>query len=40
MIELIGNKVFLDEDYEIREYDTDSGIVRGLISKECTQSLI
>ena len=40
MIELIANKIFLDDDYEIREYDTDNGIVRVLVSNECTQSLI
>lgn len=40
MIELISNKVFLDDNYEIREYDTENGIVRALISNECTQSLI
>lgn len=40
MIELIGNKIFLDDNYEIREYDTENGIVRGLVSNECTQSLI
>ena len=40
MIELIANKIFLDNDYEIREYDTDNGIVRALVSNECTQSLI
>lgn len=40
MIELISNKIFLDDNYEIREYDTENGIVRALISNECTQSLI
>lgn len=40
MIELIGNKVFLDDNYEIREYDTKNGIVRALISNECVQSLL
>lgn len=40
MIELIGNKKFLDADYEIREYDTENGVVRALVSNECTQSLI
>lgn len=40
MIELIGNKVFLDDNYEIREYDTENGIVRALVSNECTQSLM
>lgn len=40
MIELIGNKIFLDDNYEIREYDTENGIVRALVSNECTQSLI
>ena len=40
MIELIGNKICLDNDYEIREYYTESGFVRALVSNECTQSLI
>lgn len=40
MIELIGNKIFLDDNYEIREYATKNGIVRALVSNECTQSLI
>lgn len=40
MIELIGNKEFLDDDYEIREYDTEKGIVRALVSNECIQSLL
>lgn len=40
MIELISNKIFLDDNYEIREYDTEKGMVRALISNECTQSLI
>lgn len=40
MIEIIGNKIFLDNDYEIREYYTENGIVRALISNECTQSLM
>ena len=40
MIELIGNKIFLDDNYEIREYYTENGIARALISNECTQSLM
>ena len=40
MIELIENKIFLDDTYEIREYYTESGIVRALILDECTQSII
>ena len=40
MVELITNKVFLEDDYEIREYNTENGIVRALISNECTQSLM
>ena len=40
MIELIGNKIFLDNEYEIREYDTEKGITRALVSNESIQSLI
>lgn len=40
MIELISNKIFLDDSYEIREYDAEKGIVRALVSNECTQSLM
>lgn len=40
MIELIGNKIFLDDNYEIREYDTENGVLRALVSNECIQSLI
>lgn len=40
MIELIGNKIFLEDNYEIREYDTENGIVRALVSNECIQSLL
>lgn len=40
MIELIGNKIFLEDNYEIREYYTENGFVRVLVSNECTQSLI
>jgi len=40
MIELIGNKIFLDDNYEIREYDTENGILRALVSNECIQSML
>ncbi|MBR6690241.1 MAG: hypothetical protein IKL65_02805 [Bacilli bacterium] len=40
MIELIGNKIFLENGLEIREYDTEEGVVRALISCESIQSLI
>lgn len=40
MIELIGHKIFLDDNYEIREYETEKGIIRALVLNECTQSLI
>lgn len=40
MIEIIGSKIFLDDNYEIREYYAEKGKVRALISNECTQSII
>ena len=40
MIEMIGSKIFLDDNYELREYYTENGIVRALVSNECTHSLI
>lgn len=40
MIELINNKIFLDKNYEIREFYTESGNVKGLISNGCIQSLM
>lgn len=40
MIELINNKIFLEDGYEIREYETENGLMRALISNESIQSLI
>ena len=40
MIEMIGNKVFLDDGYEIREYYTEKGMIRALVSEECFYSAI
>lgn len=40
MIELINNKVILDEKHEIREYYTEIGIIRAFYSKDCIQSMI
>ena len=40
MIELLSNKIFLDSNYEIREYYTDGGNVRAFCSDGCIQSLI
>ena len=40
MIELINNKIFLEDNYEIREYETEKGIVRALVSNESIQSLM
>ena len=40
MIELINNKIFLGDNYEIREYYTEDGNVKGLIYDGCIQSLI
>lgn len=40
MIELISNKIILNNGYEIREYYTNKGNVRALIYDECIQSII
>lgn len=40
MIELIGKQVYLDNNFEIKEYYTDSGIVRTLLCDGCLQSTI
>lgn len=40
MIELLSNKIILEDGYEIREYLTDKGTVRALVFDECIQSII
>ena len=40
MIEVVGNKIYLEDNYEIRGYYTQNGIVRALVYNECIQSLL